>query len=101
MQCNPQPVGDLTRARASYKSVRGKTVSDWKLDSGKFTSKVTIPANTTATVFVPAKAAGAVTENGKPAKRSQGVKFLRLEDGRAVYAVGSSGDYEFGSTLLP
>ena len=92
----PQPVGDVTWAKASYHSIRGKIVSDWKRDGDKFTLKVTIPANTTATVFVPAKSAGDVTESGRPASQSSGVKFLREANGRAVFAV-ESGEYEFKS----
>lgn len=93
---NPQPVGDLTWAKASYESIRGTIVSDWKRAGDKFTLNVTIPANTTATVFVPAKSAVQVMENGKPAKQSTGVKFLRQEDERAVYEV-DSGEYRFES----
>jgi alpha-L-rhamnosidase len=37
-----------------------------------------------------------VTENGRPAAQSPGVKFLRMERGAAVYAVGS-GRYTFES----
>jgi alpha-L-rhamnosidase len=95
---NPQPAGDLTRVKASYDSIRGKIVSDWQRAGDKFTLSVTIPANTTATVFMPAKTAEAVTESGRPAGQNKGVKFLRLENDRAVYAV-ESGDYTFKSTF--
>jgi hypothetical protein len=91
---NPQPVGDVTWAKASYNSIRGKIVSDWKRDDGKFILDVTIPANTTATVFVPAKSADEVLESGKPAAQSDGVKFSREEDGRAIFEI-ASGSYEF------
>ena len=94
----PEPGGDLTWVEASYDSIHGPIVSDWKRDNGTFTLKVSIPANTTATIFLPAKAAAGVTEGGVPANRSKGVKFLREETGRAVYAVGS-GEYEFSSAL--
>jgi hypothetical protein len=86
----PQPVGDVTRVNASYNSIRGKIVSDWKLDGGKFTLKVSIPANTTATIFVPAKSADAVA-------KTKGTAFLRVENHRAVFAIGS-GDYTFVSS---
>jgi hypothetical protein len=92
----PQPVGDVTWAKAGYDSIRGKIVSDWKRDGGKFVLRVTIPPNTTATVFMPAKSAEAVTEGGQPAGQSHGVSFLRMENNRAVFAV-ASGDYEFKS----
>jgi alpha-L-rhamnosidase len=39
-----------------------------------------------------------VTESGKPAAQAAGVKFLRMENNAAVYAVGS-GAYQFQSTL--
>jgi alpha-L-rhamnosidase len=59
---------------------------------------VTIPVNTTATVCVPAKDAAGVTESGKPAAKANGVKFLRMENGAAIYEVGC-GTYRFQSTL--
>jgi alpha-L-rhamnosidase len=60
--------------------------------------EVTIPINTTATVYVPAKDADGVTESGKPAAKAAGVKFLRMENRAAVYEVGS-GTYHFQSKL--
>ena len=98
MVIKPEPVGDISWARASYDSVRGKIVSDWRRADGKFTLKVTVPPNTTATVFLPAKSKSSVTESGLPAAKAQGVKFLREQDGRAVYEV-ESGSYEFTSDL--
>jgi hypothetical protein len=46
------------------------------------------------TVFVPAKDTSAVTEGGKPASEANGVKFLRMEGGSAIFAV-ESGRYDF------
>jgi alpha-L-rhamnosidase len=60
--------------------------------------EVTIPANTTATVHVPAKAEAGVTESGTPTMKAKGVQFLRMEHSAAVYAVGS-GTYRLQSTL--
>ncbi len=50
----PHPVGNLTWARASYDSIRGTIVSDWKKSDGAFTLRVTIPVGTVATVSIPA-----------------------------------------------
>jgi hypothetical protein len=94
----PHPVGDITWVRAQFNSIRGKIVSDWKREGDKFALKVSIPANTTATVFVPAKTYAGVTESGKPASQSRGVKFLREENGCAVFEIGS-GIYDFESKL--
>lgn len=90
----PHPGGSLTYAKASYDSINGTVASDWKLEGGKFTLKVTVPCNTTATVHVPAKNGETVTEGGKPASEAAGVKFLCMENGAAVFEVGS-GRYEF------
>src|SRR5208283_1560585 len=87
---NPQPVGDVTWVNASYNSIRGKIVSDWKRAGGKFTLKVSIPANTTAMVYVPAKSADDVA-------RAKDATFLRIENDRAIFAIGS-GDYTFVSS---
>ena len=74
----PQPVGDVTWAKASYESIRGKIISDWKRDGEKFALKISIPANTTAEVFVPAKSADAVKQNPR-------ATFLRMENKCAVF----------------
>ncbi|MEK7995281.1 MAG: alpha-L-rhamnosidase C-terminal domain-containing protein, partial [Planctomycetota bacterium] len=93
----PRP-GGITSAKASYDSINGKIVSDWRLSGGVFTLNVTIPANTTATVYVPSAGAESVTESGRPAGSAEGVGFLRMEGNEAVFAV-ASGDYRFASKI--
>jgi len=90
----PQPSGDLTWVKAHYDSSYGRIVSNWKREGDKLTMEVIIPANTSATVYVPVKDAAGVTESGKPADKAEGVKLLRMENNAAVYAVGS-GTYNF------
>jgi len=97
----PAIVKSLDWVKCSYQSPYGKIVSNWKLDAGdskletrNLMLEITIPINTTANVYVPAKDAAGVTESGKPADQAQGVKFLRMESGAAVYEVGS-GCYKF------
>jgi hypothetical protein len=85
----PHPVGDITWAKARYDSIRGEIISRWKRSGGKFSLDLSIPANTTATVYVPAKSDRAI-------KAGSGAKFLRMENGCAVYETGS-GRYEFTS----
>jgi alpha-L-rhamnosidase len=94
----PAIVGDVTWVKSHHDSPYGRIVSNWKREGEKVTMEVTIPPNSTATVFVPAKDAAGVTESGKPAGEAEGVKFLRTENNAAVYAVGS-GDYQFQSQL--
>ncbi len=83
----PRIGGGLTQASASMRTIRGRVSSSWKLTGGDFALDVTIPVNSTATVYVPAKDEKSVTESGKPAAQSDGVKFLRTENGAAVFEV--------------
>jgi alpha-L-rhamnosidase len=92
----PRPVGDLTFVRASHRSLYGPIVSDWKIDGGAFRWTVAVPANTTATVYVPAKDVNSVTEGDKPIGQAEGVRLLRMDAGAAVFSVGS-GTYAFRS----
>ena len=96
----PEPGGKLTWADVKYDSLRGRIASAWKLQGRKLTMNVTIPANTTATVHVPAADASEVTEGGRPPAKAEGVKFVKAAGGTAVFTVGS-GTYQFASTLAP
>lgn len=93
---HPQPGGGLTFAKASYDSIYGKIVSDWNVNGSAFQWHITVPANTTATVYVPAKNPVAVEEGNTLASQAEGVHFLRMENGCALFEVGS-GDYNFTS----
>jgi alpha-L-rhamnosidase len=93
----PEPVSDLQFGKASHRSPYGLIASDWQKQAGVFRWKITIPPNTTATVYVPAASAECVTESGKPIVQARGVQLLRMEQGRAVVGVGS-GNYTFQSS---
>ena len=67
-----------------------------RLCRGGFTWRIEIPANTTATVYIPTSDAASITESGKPIKSVDGVSFLKTEGNRAVFEVGS-GCYSFQS----
>jgi hypothetical protein len=94
----PRPGGTLTDARGSVNTIRGKIASSWSVKSGQLSLQVTIPANTSATISIPAKDAALVTESGKPAAQAEGLKFVKMENGAAVFEAGS-GDYRFTSSL--
>ena len=88
--------GGLSTAKGQFRSIHGLITSEWVSSKDKLTLTIGIPANTTATVHVPAKDAAGVSESGKPAATAPGVAFLRMENGAAVFAVGS-GQYEFAA----
>ena len=93
----PHPGGGLTFAQASIGTVHGRISSGWKRDGQALTVHVVIPANTTATVYIPAAFDSQISEGGKPAAAVDGIKFARMEGDAAVYEIGS-GDYTFVSS---
>ena len=88
----PQLLGDTKWVRAEHESMYGTIRSAWEIQGDKFSLKLTIPVNTTATVYVPASSRESVMGD------SDGVRFLRAEGNHAVYEV-DSGTYEFISQL--
>ncbi|TLM89777.1 family 78 glycoside hydrolase catalytic domain [Hymenobacter jeollabukensis] len=90
----PEPVGDVTSARATHHSPYGLIGSEWKKTTAGFELTATIPANTTATVYLPAASAAAITESGQPLTQHPELRLLGVEGGRARIAVGS-GTYRF------
>jgi alpha-L-rhamnosidase len=95
---NPSVVGDLTFVNAWHDCLYGRIKSSWKRENGQLTLVVSVPVNTTATIYVPAKSASEVTESGKPANQAAGVEFLRVENGKAIFKV-QSGNYSFQSNM--
>ena len=90
----PAVVAGLTWLTSHYDSPYGRIASNWKREGDQLTMELSIPVNTTATVYIPTKDIGSITESGKPANKSQDVKFLRMEGRTAVYEIGS-GHYKF------
>ncbi|UCD27394.1 MAG: glycoside hydrolase family 78 protein, partial [Planctomycetota bacterium] len=90
----PNVVGDLTEVKAEVNSIRGKIVSEWELDEDKFELDVKIPANCTATVYLPGADKNKVVEDGDPIEEAEGVKFVGVEGGYLVFTA-ESGEYEF------
>jgi len=87
IEIRPQPVGDVMFAKASYHSPYGEIMSDWKKLGDKFELAVEIPANTTATVYVPIRPGQSVTVNGDKVT-------AKYTGGNAVIKIGS-GKYFF------
>jgi alpha-L-rhamnosidase len=96
----PRPVGDLTWAHGEHESLYGLLASRWRIKDNVFSLDVAVPANATAVVYVPAASEQTVRESGQPAATAPGVKFSRMEDGCAVFEVGS-GKYAFTASAVP
>ncbi len=86
--------GGLEWARAEYDSIRGKITSGWSLREGGISLDVRVPPGTSAEVHIPCTDPDRIREGKTPADRANGVKYLRQEAERTVYAV-ESGSYRF------
>ena len=95
---HPAVVGELTWVKGKYDSVHGPITTEWKRDAKSFVLDLSIPPNTTATVFVPAESVDQVREGGIAAAKSPGIKFIRQEKGSAVFGI-ASGKYQFRSAI--
>jgi len=77
----------LSLVKASVQTVRGQVAVEWTKKNTSLQLNVIIPANSSATVYVPADAANQV-------QSTPSLKLARFEKGAAVFEIGS-GDYEF------
>jgi alpha-L-rhamnosidase len=84
---------DLTYVTASHQSPYGTISSSWKKEKGQLNWNISIPGNTTAVVYIPANESQ-VKEGKDLASSADGIKFLKMDDGNAVFEVGS-GNYSF------
>ncbi len=91
---HPMPGPSLTWARGEYRSIHGPIGVAWKLEAGRMKLTVNIPANTEATVYMPATDPSQVTESGRS------VITVRQEPGAAVIRLGS-GTYDFEAPYAP
>lgn len=96
---HPRPGGGLTYATAELQSMYGMIRSAWTQENGRFDWRITVPANTTTTIYVPAKDKASITESGAPVENAKGVRFLSMENGFFIFDV-TSGSYSFSSRLV-
>ncbi len=88
----PHPGGGFTHASASLKTLYGTLSSSWKTAPGEFLMDVTIPANTTATVFIPSGKEDIIKEgenliNGENTKRTEGYMQVNIGSGKYRFSV--------------
>jgi alpha-L-rhamnosidase len=95
----PPLLDSLNSAKSQLETLRGMISAEWKKERGQFSMKVQVPFNTSATIYIPGKEGGTVTENGLLVKRLKGVSYLGFHAGYHVVHV-PSGNYEFASVLV-
>ena len=89
----PHPGGGLTNAGVEFNSVYGKVKSAWKFEVNDFVYEVTVPANTTATVTLPAAKADQLTVNAKVLTAS--IKESLKQTDKDISVNIGSGNYTF------
>ena len=88
----------LSWAKTTYTSIHGPISTFWKRTDKHLELDVVVPANTTASICLPATDVATVTESGKRIGKTKGVTFLRAE-GENVWLEAGSGTYKFASNL--
>lgn len=78
------PTGEMTYAKGYYDSPYGRIESDWKIENGKTIYHFTVPANTTATLYLPVSAK----------TKNKGVRYEKHENNKAKFLL-QAGEYEF------
>lgn len=88
---HPQLTNILDSAKATYYSIHGPISSSWQNTGNEFKWFVSVPANTTATICIPADKQDLIFKNGKPIKE---LKQLQNETHFCAYELGA-GEYSF------
>jgi alpha-L-rhamnosidase len=97
-----EPGGGITNAFASFNSIHGPTVTCWTNNPGtsNFVLNVTVPANATASIFLPSTNLTGITEAGIAVTNALGVgpyyftNWPNWSGGATVFQAGS-GTYSF------
>ncbi|MBV9961430.1 MAG: family 78 glycoside hydrolase catalytic domain [Parafilimonas sp.] len=93
----PHVGGGFTYANADYKTYYGNIGSHWKIDNSNFILDVEIPANTTATIFIPTSNVASIKESNKLFSSSQ-MKIPGSVNGYVQVEIGS-GKYHFSASV--
>ncbi|MCZ4222576.1 family 78 glycoside hydrolase catalytic domain [Pedobacter rhodius] len=90
----PAFIKGLNWVNGEFKSISGDIYSSWKRVSNGINLDVTIPANTTATIYITCSDSKLITESGLPVNTIKGLKFIKSESDKLVFEA-KSGIYHF------
>ena len=85
----PQVPEGLESVRASYNSIRGVIRSEWKRSEGSFSLEIEVPANTTATLYMPSKDAESMALSKMDNMEKSDINFIKKEGDYLIFEVGS------------
>jgi len=85
---------EMKHVKATYDSIRGSIEAHWRRKGDALQLEVCLPPNVEGTVWVPCQDPSQVREGGKHAVDADCVRFLDMNEGAALFEVGS-GTYRF------
>lgn len=94
LQPEVDPTAHLTHAEGYYDSMYGRIESRWQRGKDGICYQFAIPANTTATLYLPANSKANITESGNVLAKSKGIKYIGIENGLHKIEL-QSGNYNF------
>ena len=94
----PDFVSDLSWVKGEYQSLYGIIKSQWKREGDNLILNIDIPANTTATIFLPTDVPANIAENGSPVLNNNNFVSITPEKGKTIVKTGS-GHYSFSVKL--
>ena len=97
-QIKPYPGGGLAYAGAGHQSIHGMIRSRWQRQGTTLTLDVSVPANTTARIYVPSDEGTMVKEGNIPVEQIPQIALFG-RDGQFVVFKVPAGQYVFKSTF--
>jgi hypothetical protein len=90
----PEPILGLDKGNVSFKSPYGTVYSEWDHQYSFHVFTIQVPANTTATLYLPTPPNKTILESNTPLAMHREIKSLGYANGRAIFKIGS-GKYKF------
>ncbi|HEY4324860.1 MAG TPA: glycoside hydrolase family 78 protein [Mucilaginibacter sp.] len=90
----PVIIKGLDSVRASYQTPYGLLKSSWKKGSDQFEWFITVPPNTTATVYLPSKTLKGIKDGNLTLTAEKEIKYIGQDKAGTKITIGS-GDYDF------
>lgn len=94
----PEMTGQLSWAKGAYQSGFGVIASAWRRAGDSLYWNVTVPANTSATLYLPSRSVKCITEGGMPVAGVKDIRLIEVRGEKIVCRVGS-GVYSFAIKL--
>ena len=100
----PNPEQAISSVDCAYNSAYGPIVSNWRYEADSLIYEASIPANTTADVYLPVEEGKTLTVNGKAPEdltlTTDGIVYEKTEDGKAIFHA-VAGAFRFVTGVTP